>query len=160
MKQGSPFLLIAALLLGGCASEPQVETNHEQAYVPVSDVAVTPAPPLSSDHFASQESSKEVIKLSPTEETIDEPAAPLYAIQVLGLRDQSKISKLVDELPMGMPAWVVESERDGQPWYSVLVGDYASYDGAKQSLSDLSAKGLPQGAFVKQVPLEGTIRLR
>ncbi len=166
MKQGSRILLIASVFLGGCAVQPAVTSSPESAPMPspVSDVAISSVAPLSSNALASQESAKEVIKLTPESSSMTTSQAelppPLFAIQILGLSDQSKISKLVDELPMGMPAWIVESERQGQPWYSLLVGNYSTYDMAKHSLIELGSKGLPDGAFVKEVPLEGTIRLR
>jgi septal ring-binding cell division protein DamX len=163
MKQGSRILLIASVFLSGCAVQPTVNSSQEQVHVPspVSDVAISSVLPLSSDVLASQESAKEVIKLTPeSPSTTTELPPPLFAIQILGLSDQTKISTLVDELPMGMPAWIVESERQGQAWYSLLVGNYSTYDMAKRSLSELGSKGLPDGAFVKEVPLEGTIRLR
>ncbi len=149
-------------VLAGCASHsdaPQEPVPLPPVVAPNVEVTDGIAPISPSDVSLSENSvNKDVIHLTPTEtsETINQPH---FAIQVLGLSQREAFNPLMASLPNNVPAWILDGELNGQPWYTLLVGDYISYEQAKAALATLPESVRQQGAFVKSFEQKNVTRV-
>jgi DamX protein len=60
-----------------------------------------------------------------------------YSLQVLGARLETTIEAFLEENKVKKPHYVIKLERGGEPWYMLLVGDYASASEARGAISSL-----------------------
>jgi type VI secretion system protein ImpK len=60
-----------------------------------------------------------------------------YSLQILGARLETTIEAFLEENKVKKPHYVIKLERGGEPWYMLLVGDYASVGEAIGAISSL-----------------------
>ncbi|PFG58220.1 sporulation related protein [Vibrio sp. ES.051] len=75
-----------------------------------------------------------------------------YTIQVVALGSQAKVDQFANKLPQSeQPIWENYKVVNGTKWFSVLYGDYATSDEAKQAISTLPAQFQQLKPFVKSI---------
>jgi DamX protein len=60
-----------------------------------------------------------------------------YSLQVLGARLETTLEAFIKAQTLVQPYYIIVLERGGNPWYMVLVGDYASSSEARGAISSL-----------------------
>jgi len=60
-----------------------------------------------------------------------------YSLQVLGARLEATLEAFIAEKSIVQPHYAIQLIRGGQPWYMLLVGDYASASEAMNAVSSL-----------------------
>ena len=60
-----------------------------------------------------------------------------YSLQVLGARLETTLEAFIKAQALIQPYYIIALERGGNPWYMVLVGDYASSSDARGAISSL-----------------------
>ena len=60
-----------------------------------------------------------------------------YSLQILGARLETTLEAFVAEKDVMQPHYAIKLVRGGEPWYMLLVGDYASSSEAKDAISSL-----------------------
>ncbi|HIF9327154.1 TPA: SPOR domain-containing protein [Photobacterium damselae] len=171
-------LAILASLLAGCVTSPQHSAPVQAVNIPPTPevkpqpqtVVVEPAQ-FSADGLGFNEESltgksvevpnhvKEVIKLSPS---IAEPASKptyqysdlnksAYAIQLVASGSKDQLSSYAKQLPKGEALWISKTDRNGQPWYALLYGQYDSRDAAHEAIVTLPLTVQQNGAFIKNL---------
>jgi len=60
-----------------------------------------------------------------------------YSLQILGARLETTLEAFVEEKSVMQPHYAIKLDRGGEPWYMLLVGDYASSGEAKDAISSL-----------------------
>jgi DamX protein len=60
-----------------------------------------------------------------------------YSLQVLGARLETTLEAFIKTQTLVQPYYIIALERGGNPWYMVMVGDYASSSDARGAISSL-----------------------
>jgi len=60
-----------------------------------------------------------------------------YSLQILGARLEATLEAFIAEKSIVQPHYAIQLIRGGQPWYMLLVGDYASASEAMNAVSSL-----------------------
>ena len=60
-----------------------------------------------------------------------------FSLQILGARLEATLEAFVAKNTITQPHFVLQLVRGGQPWYMLLVGDYASASDAMNAVSSL-----------------------
>jgi len=60
-----------------------------------------------------------------------------YSLQILGARLETTLEAFVADKNIMQPHYAIKLVRGGEPWYMLLVGDYASSSEAKDAISSL-----------------------
>ncbi|HIF9370047.1 TPA: SPOR domain-containing protein [Photobacterium damselae] len=106
---------------------------------------------------------KEVIKLSPSvaEPEVKPVSKPTYqysdlnksayAIQLVASGSKDQLSSYAKQLPKGEALWISKTDRNGQPWYALLYGQYDSRDAAHEAIVTLPLTVQQNGAFIKNL---------
>ena len=64
-----------------------------------------------------------------------------YSLQVLGARYEATAKQFLTSLnTIELPIYVLQLERGGEPWFVVLVGDFASQSEARKTINNLPQK--------------------
>ncbi|HIF9106647.1 TPA: SPOR domain-containing protein [Photobacterium damselae] len=171
-------LVILASLLTGCVTSPQHSAPVQALNTPPTPevkpqpqtVVVEPAQ-FSADGLGFNEESltgksvevpnhvKEVVKLSPS---VTEPEVKptyqysdlnktAYAIQLVASGSKDQLSSYAKQLPKGEALWISKTDRNGQPWYALLYGQYDSRDAAHEAIVTLPLTVQQNGAFIKNL---------
>ena len=75
-----------------------------------------------------------------------------YVIQVFGSKEREAAERFVTrEGPPAGRAATIEVERDGAPWFVVVVGHYANRDAARAAIADLAANLRRHGPWARSV---------
>lgn len=74
-----------------------------------------------------------------------------YSLQVLGARLEATLEAFLAEHSFSQPYYVIQLERSGEPWYLLLVGDYADIDDARNSVKTLPVALRNQQPWPRQV---------
>ena len=64
-----------------------------------------------------------------------------YTLQLLGVKDRAAASEFIRRHQLGKEARVIETRRNGQPWFTVAYGSYTS-----RAAAEAAAAGLPASA--------------
>jgi DamX protein len=60
-----------------------------------------------------------------------------YSLQILGARLETTLEAFVADKNIMQPHYAIKLVRGGEPWYMLLVGDYASSSEANDAISSL-----------------------
>ncbi len=75
-----------------------------------------------------------------------------YSLQVLGARYEATTRQFVRRLSgLPLPLYVLQLQRGGEPWYVVLVGDFANRGEAREAMSSLPVAVKNLQPWVRQV---------
>ena len=72
----------------------------------------------------------------------EQPASKAgYTLQLIGVKDRAAASEFIRRHQLGKEARIIETRRNGQPWFTVAYGSYAS-----RAAAEAAAAGLPASA--------------
>jgi septal ring-binding cell division protein DamX len=75
-----------------------------------------------------------------------------FTLQLLGARYETTAKQFVKRLPdLNLPVYLLQSQRDGEPWFVVLVGSFATQKAANKALSSLPRKLRDQEPWLRPV---------
>ena len=77
-----------------------------------------------------------------------------YSIQLIGARNQTNLQKFAEyhgEALAGMPVYILEGSHEGQPWYSLYVGDFEDADSADRTLKALPSALRDSGPWIRRI---------
>jgi septal ring-binding cell division protein DamX len=75
-----------------------------------------------------------------------------YTIQVVAVGSQAKVATFSDKLPKnGQPIWQNYKVVNGTKWYSILFGDYATKQQAKEAIATLPNEFKNLKPFVRSI---------
>ncbi|MGR5359261.1 SPOR domain-containing protein [Vibrio mediterranei] len=75
-----------------------------------------------------------------------------YTIQVVAVGSQAKVATFSDKLPKnGQPIWQNYKVVNGTKWYSILFGDYATKQQAKEAIATLPKEFKNLKPFVRSI---------
>ena len=78
--------------------------------------------------------------------------ANFFTLQLLGARYETTAKQFVERLPdLNLPIYLLQSQRDGEPWFVVLVGGFATQKAANKALSSLPRKLRDQEPWLRPV---------
>ena len=81
-----------------------------------------------------------------------------FSIQLIGARSQVNLQKFAEfhgEALSGMPVFILEGSHEGQPWYSLYVGDFEDASSAERTMQTLPQVLRDSGPWVRRI---GNIR--
>ncbi|MGF1723655.1 SPOR domain-containing protein [Photobacterium nomapromontoriensis] len=115
------FALVAVLLLAGCSS---TDTTH---------------------------TASQCIGVMTTQEAYGHLNPNRFTIQVLALTEerQADVKNYINHIPGQQPIWVNWKKSQGNHWYAVIYGDFATKEEAKYMIDQLPTEVRQQGPFVR-----------
>ena len=118
--------------------EPQLETTPkiEPLVKPAPKITQT-EPILSVPVLAAWPKTTTTTKQSYSYRAVLKLPSDHYSLQVLGARLETTLEAFIKAQALIQPYYIIALERGGNPWYMVLVGDYASSSDARGAISSL-----------------------
>lgn len=155
MKNFAPFLLLG--LLTGCAGSTTTTIVSDSSEM--SSAMMEQPSDSASNEMVSAPVEKPAPEVAAKPEPKPVPAKPvkpavshtLYTIQVLALSHDRGFASYVNALPSNQPVWSNKKMVDGIPWYTLLYGEYNSYDQAKSALKALPGTIREYGPFIRKM---------
>ncbi len=75
-----------------------------------------------------------------------------FTLQLLGARYETTAKQFIERLPdLNLPIYLLQSQRDGEPWFVVLVGGFATQKDASNALSSLPRKLRDQEPWIRPI---------
>ncbi|WP_434361520.1 SPOR domain-containing protein [Parasalinivibrio latis] len=155
MKNFAPFLLLG--LLTGCAGSTTTTIVSDSAEMSSammeqpSDMASNEMVSTPAEKPAPEVAAKPAPKPAPVKPAKPAASHTLYTIQVLALSHDRGFADYVNALPSNQPVWSNKKVVDGIPWYTLLYGEYSSYDQAKSALKALPGTIREYGPFIRKM---------
>ena len=122
----------------------RVLASTAPAHVPVArpaSAAPAKANQARSGDHGNKPSRPEVTEPEHTEQRADKKPAAKFTLQLSSFQDRSEADAFFEKLRQaGHDPYVTESEVDGQIWYRVRLGRYASYDAAIEAKLDFEKR--------------------
>lgn len=161
------IISLSALLLAACSTTSydnevstqtyQEEYQNDEIAQPISesdaasleeDITVSANTETSSQANEMETSSVEV---SDTQQNITQPDTGHYLVQVVSLQNQQNLATVASGLPEQQPKWENSKTINGQEWFSLLFGNFATEEEAKAAIEELPAAYQKMNPFVKSV---------
>lgn len=135
--------------------EENVDSAAEEQREPEAEPAPDPQYILASE-LESQESSPESAEFTgpgytDSEQEILAFNAGDYTLQLLGLRTEAGILKLLGQVPADTNLRYFETQLSGAPWFVLIYGNFTSRDEAKAAAAELPAPLRPQSAWIRKL---------
>lgn len=89
--------------------------------------------------------------LSPREQHLLEMDDSAFLLQLMGASEEARARGLVKTYVGQLPITYFEARRQGQPWYVVVTGPYASKEAAREGVAALPARLRAQQPWVRSV---------
>lgn len=89
------------------------------------------------------------IKQIQSKSAMSNKGIPLYGIQIIGLRDITIIKQIIKDFNIEGTSHYYQTTLNDEPWFILVVGEYASMHEAKNALSSMPAPLKQWGAFIK-----------
>jgi DamX protein len=134
-------------------SEPKLEPKLEEKPEPGPETESKPVPKPTSEAVQAPEKQAVALISAPTSEPWPKETSKTkqpygyeamlklpsdrYSLQILGARLETTLEAFVEEKSIMQPHYAIMLDRGGEPWYMLLVGDYASSGEAKDAISSL-----------------------
>lgn len=126
------------------AQLPKVERTLDNSAILITQVKVD------QDKFVHPDSYKQT--LAPGLQEFLNVPANFFTLQLLGARYETTAKQFVQRLPdLNLPVYLLQSQRDGEPWFVVLVGSFATQKAANKALSSLPRKLRDQEPWLRPV---------
>lgn len=120
-------------------AEPDPEPEPEQ-HILASELESS-EPPFEPVDVVYTDSEQEILAFKATD----------YTLQLLGLRTERAILKLLDQVPPDANLRYFETELSGAPWFVLIYGSYTSRADAKAAAATLPKPLRPQSAWIRKL---------
>ncbi|USE03506.1 SPOR domain-containing protein [Vibrio sp. SCSIO 43133] len=134
---------VAATQTEDVKKEPAAKAPVQEQKVPATTTTTTQTQPAKND----------VVKIvPPSKKQAEQDFRFGYTIQVVAVGSQAKVATFSDKLPKnGQPIWQNYKVVNGTKWYSILFGDYATKQQAKEAIATLPNEFKNLKPFVRSI---------
>ncbi|KLV05362.1 hypothetical protein ABT56_11605 [Photobacterium aquae] len=157
-------VLAVAAVLAGCASDDQTQllsSTSEMTYSDEQQEAIIGSQEAVDTDIVQTAPPSTVVEEVVTEEEVITPVETVpqqqaethsgYTIQVLALSHNKGFVSYMKNLPLGQPVWMNEKDLKGAPWYTLLYGQFATKDQARNALKALPQSVRETGPFIRSL---------
>ncbi len=117
------------------------------------ETASTPSKEQTVAATTTQPAKDDVVKIvPPSKKQAEQDFRFGYTIQVVAVGSQAKVASFSDKLPKnGQPIWQNYKVVNGTKWYSILFGDYATKQQAREAIASLPKEFKDLKPFVRSI---------